>query len=218
MEAVDSPSVSVNAAEIAGQLKQSALFKPVSESDLQALVGAMTPQAIETGTTLFNKGDQGDAMYIILSGKVHIFTLNANGDPITLAHYGPGHVFGDFTLLDEQPRSASAVTEEACDLLVLTRAQFQEFLPQHPAIGLAMIRHLTDRLRYITIYLNKVTAFGQKLVDGNYDAALAELAASEGNVSEIDGLIAAFMHMIHKVKDREAQLAADQSVAGESGT
>jgi len=207
---VDSANVNVTAPDIVGQLKQATLFKPVTESDLEALVALMVNKAVPAGETLFNKGDQGDSMYIILAGKVHIFTTDNQGSQLTLTHYGPGHVFGDFTLLDEQPRSASAVAEEPLDLLVLTRAQFQEFLPQHPAIGLAIIRHLTDRLRYITIYLNKVTAFGQKLAEGNFDEAIAELGTNDAGDSEIDGLIAAFMRMIHNVKDREAKLSTQQ--------
>ncbi len=207
---MDSVNEIISTRDIVGQLKQASLFKPVSEADLEALVALMVRQPVPAGETLFNKGDQGDSMYIILSGKVHIFTRDDQGDLLTFTHYGPGHVFGDFTLLDQQPRSASAVAEEPLDLLVLTRTQFEEILVQHPAVGLAIIRHLTDRLRYMTIYLNKITTFGQKLVEGNFDAAIAELGTNDSGDTEIDGLIAAFMHMVHTVKDREAKLSTQQ--------
>jgi CRP-like cAMP-binding protein len=189
------------------QLKKSPLFKSISEADLQALVQVMKPQAFAAGALLFKKGDPGDAMYIILAGRVRIFTTDTGGQAFTLTYYGPGRVFGDFSLLDQQPRSASASVEEPLEALVLSRDDFMAFLPQHPSIGLAMIRHLTDRLRYITIYLNRVTAFGQWLSEGNYEQALAELSDPNTGDEEIDTLIAAFMEMIHNVREREQSLS-----------
>lgn len=191
---------------MAEQLKQATLFKGVSTADLEALVQVMKTQSIEADTVLFKKGDPGNAMYIILAGRVRIYTVDTEGREFTLTHYGPGRVFGDFSILDQQPRSASASVVEPLQVLVLSREDFLAFLPQHPSIGLAIIRHLTDRLRYITVYLNRVTAFGQWLSEGDYERALAELAGSHTGDEEIDNLITAFIEMARNVQEREKTL------------
>jgi CRP-like cAMP-binding protein len=193
--------------KIAEQLKNTSLFKGMSVADLQALVQAMKPQYFALGDILFKRGDPGDAMYIIVSGSVRIYTRDTQGNEFTLTHYGESKVFGDFSLLDQQPRSAYAAALERTEVLVLTRDEFMAFLPQHPSVGLAMIRHLTDRLRYITVYLSKVTAFGQRLAQGEYEQAIQEIAGSNADDSEIDGLIATFTEIAQKVKERAERLA-----------
>jgi CRP-like cAMP-binding protein len=206
-----STAIPTDPATIAAQLKQSSLFKGVSMADLEALAQVMKLQSFAADTLLFKKGDPGNAMYIILAGQVRIYTDDTEGQEFTLTHYGPGRVFGDFSLLDQLPRSASASVVEPLQALILSRDDFMAFLPQHPSIGLAIIRHLTDRLRYITIYLNRVTAFGQWLSEGNYERALAELSGSNTGDEEIDALIASFMELAHNVREREQTLSAPPS-------
>ena len=192
--------------DLAEQLKEAPLFKAVSLEDLEALVAMMEPQSVAKGTHLFEKGDTGDSMYIVVSGLVRIYSQDEQGEEFTLTNYGPGKVFGDFSLLDQQPRSASALAIEPLELLVLSRQGFLDFLPGHTAIGMAIINHLTDRLRYITIYLNKVTTFGQRLSQGQFDEALEEISGSNTGDTEIDGLITAFMQMVRHVQAREENL------------
>src|SRR5262245_6968568 len=206
-----STAIMTDPATIAAQLKLSSLFKGVSMADLEALAQVMKAQSFDAETVLFKKGDPGNAMYIILAGQVRIYTDDTEGQEFTLTHYGPGRVFGDFSLLDQLPRSASASVVEPLQALILSRDDFMAFLPQHPSIGLAIIRHLTDRLRYITIYLNRVTAFGQWLSEGNYERALAELSGSNTGDEEIDALIASFMELAHNVQQREQTLSAPPS-------
>ena len=200
---------------IAEQLKQSPLFKGVSLSDLEALVKVMKEQSYAAGSQLFAKGDPGDVMYIIVSGKVRIYTHDADGKEFTLTEYGTNKVFGDFSILDQQPRSAYADVIEPGDLLTLSRQEFLDFLPQHPSLGLTIIRHLTDRLRYITVYLNKVITFGQRLANGEYERAIQEFTTVGGNEGEMDlqieSLIAAFMQMARRVQEREEHLTVEES-------
>ncbi len=190
-------------ASIVEQIKQSSLFRSITTADLEALVQVMKQQTFPAGTSLFKKGDPGNAMYIILAGRVRIYTEDTHGQEFTLTYYGPGRVFGDFSILDQAPRSASATVEEPLEVMALSRDDFLAFLPKYPSIGLAMIRHLTDRLRYITVYLNRVTAFGERLSEGNYEQAIAELSGSNTGDEEIDRLIVAFLHMARSVQARQ---------------
>ncbi len=196
-----------SAVNVAEQIKQSALFKGIAITDLEALAQVMKRQTFPLGTTLFKKGDPGNCLYIILAGQVRIYTEDTQKQEFTLMNYGPGQVFGDFSILDQEPRSASAAVIESLEVMTLTRDDFMAFLPKHPAVGLAMIRHLTDSLRYITVYLNRVTAFGQHLSEGNYEKAIAELSDSKTGDEEIDRLIVSFLQVAQNIQEREQNLS-----------
>lgn len=193
------------------QLESTLLFKGVAHEDLAALVAVMQPQSFAAGSVVFEKDTPGDTMYLILAGQLRIYSTDAEGHSITLTFYGPGRVFGDFALLDEQPRSAAAAAVDTLEVLALNRADFLKFLPEHPSIGLAMVRSLADRVRYITIYLNKINDFSQRLVAGEYERALQEFAVGDAEDSEVKGLIAAFAEMVHSLQARESQAQSAQA-------
>lgn len=192
-------------AQVAMQFQNAPLFKGVSHDDLAALAAVMQPQTFAADTVLFEKGAPGDTMYLILEGQLRIYATDPEGHPITLTFYGPGRVFGDFALIDEQPRSAAAAAVDTLKVFALDRADFLKFMPEHPSIGLAMLRNLADRVRYITIYLNKINDFSQRLAAGEYERALQEFAATGADDSDIKGLITAFAEMVHSLQVRQAQ-------------
>ncbi len=194
------------------QLKESPLFKGVEPAALTALIAAMEPQTFPAGATIFAKGDPGDAMYILTRGKLRIFTTDQEGNEIILAVFEPVRVFGDFSLLDKQPRSASAGAVESIDVLRLSREAFMQFLPQYPSVGLAMLRNLADRVRYITTYMNKIGDLAQRLSKGDYDRIIAEVSEASAGADDTDvkSLITAFVKMIHSLRDREQQTQREQ--------
>jgi CRP-like cAMP-binding protein len=195
--------------KIADQLKESELFKTVELPDLQALVLVMKPVAYAQGDVLFKRGEPGDSMFIIHTGKIRIYSHDTEGNEFTLAEYGESRIFGDFSLLDGQPRSAYAAALEPTELLVLTRDELLAFLPLHPSFGTAMLNHLTNRLRHITRYLNKVTTFGQQLAAGETDKALRGIEDESSNHTDIGGLMTQFKEIAIKVKARAEKLKAD---------
>lgn len=185
------------------QLRESPLFKGVMPADLDAVVNAMKRQAFPANHVLFEKGQAGDTMYIVLSGRVRIYTTDSQGNQITLSYQEPSRIFGDFAILDDnQVRSASAMIDEPGELLMLSRTDFLAFLPQHPTVGLAMIRNLADQVRHITTFLGKVNESIEHLEVGDYDGALREITSS-GADSEIKEVVKAFIDMVHTVRERE---------------
>jgi CRP-like cAMP-binding protein len=195
----------LNSIQVVEQLQNTHLFKGVSHTDLTALVGVMQLQTFAADAVLFEKGAPGDTMYLILEGQLRIYATDPDGNQIVLTKYGPGRVFGDFALIDEQPRSAAAAAVDTLTVLALDRVQFLKFMPEHPAIGLAMLRNLADRVRYITIYLNKISDFSQRLAAGEYERALQEFMATATDDNDIKGLIAAFAEMVHSLQVRKEQ-------------
>ena len=81
------------------QLAGSPLFKGVERADREALIARMRRQSYPKGAVLFDKGDAGDSMYIILSGRVRIYTRDAQNNEITIRYLS--EMFGEFAMLDQ---------------------------------------------------------------------------------------------------------------------
>ena len=99
------------------------------------------------GTLLFRKGDSGDAMYLLESGRVRISLHDEDGDEVTLADLAQGDFFGEMALIDGRQRSADATVFEDARFAVLARNDFLAFVRSSPDVALEMLAALTDRLR-----------------------------------------------------------------------
>ncbi len=94
------------------------------------------------GETLFEKGDFGDRMYIIISGSIKIHDGNH-----VFSRLGDHDIFGELALLDPEPRSASATAEEDCTLLYIGQDPFYELMSTHPEVAKGVLKILGRRLR-----------------------------------------------------------------------
>jgi len=98
---------------------------------------------------LINEGDRGDTLYVILSGRVKVFSSNEAGREFVIDFQGPGEYVGEM-MLDGEPRSASVVTMEQTTCAVVNRAQFREFILAHPDFAMHLIERLIRRVRVTT--------------------------------------------------------------------
>jgi CRP-like cAMP-binding protein/RsiW-degrading membrane proteinase PrsW (M82 family) len=190
------------------RLKKISAFREVPEETLGELLKLLKRHTIGQGEVIFHKGDPGDAMYVIESGRVQISLQDEAGREVVLRHYGPGQVFGEMSMLDWLPRSATATAVEPMTVMILPRNVFMNYLKEHPDIAIGMMRDLSGRLRYTSDYLEKVIDWSQKLARGEYgetlkDEGLTVTADTEGTISE---LVSAFFHMVRQVQEREARL------------
>lgn len=185
--------------DVAERLKDYSLFKGVDVEDRQALIAVMKEERYAKDQTVFERGDDGDSMYVILSGSVRIVTEDADGTPFTIRRLT--EMFGEFAVLDNQPRSAAAVADEDLVILVLHRGDFMKFIRQRPVVGLSMMRNLVERVRYTTTYLQEVVDATNALARGEYEEA-KDIDAS-GTEAEIQKLIQAFIDMVQLVQTRE---------------
>ena len=99
------------------------------------------------GQILFLEGDAGDKTYVVCSGTVDLVLGSAKGDQITLGQVGPGGFLGEMALLDDEPRSATAIVSQTADLLTISRQDLIAHLYGHPETMLNLIRALSRRLR-----------------------------------------------------------------------
>jgi CRP-like cAMP-binding protein len=196
--------------DIVDQLAGSQLFKGVARADREALISRMRRQLYPKGAVLFDKGDAGDSMYIILSGRVRIYTRDAQNNEITIRYLS--EMFGEFAMLDQKPRSAAAAAAEDLEVLVLHRSDFNAFLRERPLVGLSMMRSLVERVRYTTTYLQRVLDATEQLSQGDYDGMRA--VTEPGGDEEIKVLIGAFVQMVRGVRAREETLRREHDPDG----
>lgn len=186
----------------AEELRKFSLFKSVEGVELEALVRLMEQQTIPVGTVLFEKDQPGDSMYLIRSGRIRIFLRDAQGNVITFRHYGAGDIVGEFALIDDKPRSASADVVETAEMMILSRENFLALLKERPRLGVEMMRSLAERVRYTTSYLERLFSGINLLANNEYEQAIQEMSISSDE-DEIQHLIGAFVQMVNSLRERE---------------
>jgi len=129
-------------------------FELHDEEDRKALAEVVDRLELKQGSRLFETGDRGDELYIVRSGKVEIFIRNVAGEKIVLTVAEKGDLFGELSMLDSLPRTATAVALEDTELIVLNRDNLLFFFQKKPDAALdmiaamgAMIRRADDILR-----------------------------------------------------------------------
>ncbi len=123
------------------------LFERLEHAVREDLAGRLDLVHCEAGDTLFRHGDPGDALFLVHSGTVEIWIKNDTGERMLLETAGRGEFFGEVSLLDEGPRTATAQAIEPTELLRLDRDDLRDFLQAHPSSALDMLSIMGRRLR-----------------------------------------------------------------------
>lgn len=135
------------------------LFQAMTPDEMDAILDMATERKIRRGQMIFQKGDEGSSMMAVMSGRVRIGAVSAEGKEVTLNVINPGEVFGEIALLDGKPRSADAAATEDTTLLVLERRAFQPFLRDNQDLTLRLLAVLCDRLRKTSVALEEIALF-----------------------------------------------------------
>jgi CRP-like cAMP-binding protein len=147
------------------QLARVSFFDGLSRDALSLIAQVTTEEVHGVGTRIFQYGDLGDKLFIILEGKVRISREVAGMGEEALAVLGPGEVFGEMALLDESPRSADARVHERCRLLVIPKDAFDDLLFLHKDLAYEVlwncVRMLSMRLRETNNKLTFLTVSGK---------------------------------------------------------
>jgi CRP/FNR family cyclic AMP-dependent transcriptional regulator len=117
--------------------------------DLRDTAQHAVTRTFPKNTVVVGEGDQTGSLYIIASGRVKIYVSDDKGKEIVLGEAGPGEYFGEM-VLDEGPRSASVMTLEPTQFLVIPKEDFREFVVKSPEFSLHLILKLIRRVRTLT--------------------------------------------------------------------
>jgi CRP/FNR family transcriptional regulator/CRP/FNR family cyclic AMP-dependent transcriptional regulator len=133
--------------EIAAALQRVPLFASLSPSQLAELARVARRFNYARDETIFFQEDDGDTFYVILSGQVKVSVTSPEGQEAILVMLDAGEGFGEFALLDDQPRSATIEATQPTEVLSLRKDDFRRLLRQMPDIAIALLKVLTKRLR-----------------------------------------------------------------------
>ena len=130
-------------------------FEPLHDEVLRNIATSGVVRTFARNTVLINEGDVGDALYVILSGRVKVYSSNEAGREFVIDFHGAGEYVGEMTL-DGEARSASVMTVEPTTCAVVNRAQFRDFILAHPDFAMHLIDRLIHRLRVTTANLKSL--------------------------------------------------------------
>jgi CRP-like cAMP-binding protein len=123
-------------------------------ADRDRIIKAGRRRRYARNETIFHAGDPGDALHLIVSGRVAVRVLTPNGEQAILAVLGPGQVFGELALLlDDGHRTASITALEACETIVLHRAQFDQLRARYPAVDRFLLAALSAQVARLSEHL-----------------------------------------------------------------
>lgn len=133
-------------------LKSSDIFNEINTEDLRFVADALEEEQYFEGDRIFEKNDRGEYMYLIVEGEVGIALEKNSSDFVVTMQMG--ECFGEMNLLDDLPRSASAVVIKDSALLKLSRGRLRGLIMSYPELGMGMLKSLSLRLRETTKLIN----------------------------------------------------------------
>ncbi|NLM17743.1 MAG: cyclic nucleotide-binding domain-containing protein [Candidatus Riflebacteria bacterium] len=146
-------------------LRQVDLFRSLPDKALLDLSAIAIERLVPAKTTVIKEGDNGDALYIVKSGKVNVLKKNSSGVNSLLVSLGNGAVIGDMAIIDEQPRSASIETVVDTVFLIITKNDFRSLLTDRPEISFQILKMTTERLRGTNAHLKELEAYTTQMED-----------------------------------------------------
>lgn len=134
-------------ADVVELLGKTTLFGALAPEALRQVAKQMRPVSYGPGQLIFERGDPGKDIILVLSGRVRLSVLSAEGRELSFGHPGPGEVFGEIAALDGGPRTAHATAVTKVEAMVLTRAALDALIESQPVVAKAAITFLCSRLR-----------------------------------------------------------------------
>src|SRR3954463_2916009 len=123
----------------ASLLSEVPFFEYLDEQDRATLASLVHIESFKTGTMIFHAGDPGDSMYVLRSGEVEVFFKDTTGNRIVLETCRTGAFFGDISLLDQGPRTASVLATHDVEAIRISRADLHAFLERKPAAAMSLL-------------------------------------------------------------------------------
>ena len=165
-------------------LRRAPLFEALDEAETRELRGGITEVQLARGDRLFDEGDAGDRLYVVLDGKIKLTRASADGRENLISLIGPGEMFGELSLFDPRPRTMSAAAVTDVHLAALAHEDLRSWLTGRPDVALHLLAALARRLRRTNEVMSDLVFTD---VPGRVAKALLDLAARFGTQQE-DGL------------------------------
>lgn len=137
----------VREAEIVELLGQVPVFATLDVEDLEKVAELAVPRTFEAGQVVFREGDASDTCYVVRSGSARAVREHADGRTITLATFGPGDIFGELAMFEDERRSATVEAVQATEVVAVLGPDMRRLMVEHPQISMRLVIALGRRLR-----------------------------------------------------------------------
>lgn len=158
-------------------LRSVPIFSDLGDAGIETLSRVVARKVYPKDGVVFFENEAGDTLFMILTGRIKVTILGDDGREIILTVLGPGDFFGEMSLLDNEPRSATAIATEETELVSLQRTDFEMVLSENKEIALGLIRVLTQRLRRADQQIETLALLD---VYGRVARLIVDLAKEEG--------------------------------------
>lgn len=143
------------------------LFRHLKPDEFQLLQKIVQERCFPVGQEIFREGAPGDGVYFVKSGAVEI--ASGTSAPRVFSRLGPGEIFGEMAVIDQQPRSATASAAQETEVYFLPRAEMLEFIKHSPTLAFALLQQVSQRLReFNQRHLREIVEAEQLAVVGNF--------------------------------------------------
>jgi len=131
-------------AELLGRVP---VFAPLAPDDLALIAEVSHPRRFGAGEVVFREGDESNTCYVVRSGHARAVREHADGRQIALATFGPGDIFGELAMFDDERRSATVETIDAVEALAILGPDMRRLMLRRPQLAVALAASLSRRLR-----------------------------------------------------------------------
>jgi CRP-like cAMP-binding protein len=137
----------IKAAEIAELLGRVPVFSTLEHDDLGRIAQLAVPRTFEPAQIVFREGDASDTCYVVRSGRARAIREHADGRTITLATFGPGDIFGELAMFEDELRSATVEAVQRTSVVAVLGPDMRRLMVEHPEISIRLVVALGRRLR-----------------------------------------------------------------------
>jgi CRP-like cAMP-binding protein len=151
-------------------------FSTLEPSDLERIAGVAVPRSFEPGHVVFREGDASDTCYVVREGHARAIRTHGDGRTITLATFGPGDIFGELAMFEDERRSATVEAIEQISVVGVLGPDMRRLMKEHPEISARLVIALGRRLRETNERLSRQSF---QTVQSRVAAVLSEIVAAE---------------------------------------
>jgi CRP-like cAMP-binding protein len=133
--------------DVVGLLERVPVFETLAREDLARVAEVAVPRRFSAGQVIFREGDQSDTCYVVAGGHARALREHGDGRTIALARFGPGDIFGELAMFDDESRSATVEALDDLHALAILGHDMRRLLREHPEISVKLVISLGRRLR-----------------------------------------------------------------------
>jgi CRP/FNR family transcriptional regulator len=171
----------MRSSEVVELLGQVPAFSTLEQSDLERIAQLAVPRGFEPGQVVFREGDSSDTCYIVRDGRARATHEHGDGRTITLATFGPGDIFGELAMFEDERRSATVEAVEPTSVVAVLGPDMRALMNEHPEIATRLVIALGRRLRDANQRLSRQSF---QTVQSRVAMVLSELVAQEADGSD----------------------------------